>query len=360
MKLAFLRGASFPGRTPRVVVWGCIVVVVIALLMAMGFARRSASETISVTLLVDGRERVVRTEADTVAQLLREQGVAVGPRDRVMPATDTPLYPGLRVSVEHARQLTFRVGSTTFHRAVAARTVQEALLEAGVTLGPLDRVSPGLRQPVASGLVITVTRVEERLVQEEKVLKPHVVKTASHDLPAGDQRTVREGKAGKAVLTYRVRLENGVEVARDLVDRDVLAAPQPTIIAVGTLRGIERNGVTFMPRRVLHNVVLTAYGSGVAHTGKGPDHPLYAITAMGTRAKEGRTIAVDPAVIPLGWWVYIEGLGFRRAEDTGGSVKGKKIDVYFETDALASRFGLKRGHTVYVIGPQLPRGAAGP
>ncbi|GAB6932034.1 3D domain-containing protein [Calditerricola satsumensis] len=360
MKLAFLRGASSPGRTPRVVAWVCALVAVTASLLAMGFGRMSASDAKAVTLAVEGRETVVRTEADTVAQLLREQGVAVGPRDRVMPAPDAPLSPGMRVSVERARLLTFRVGSTTFQRAVAARTVQEALLEAGVTLGPLDRVSPGLRQPVASGLVITVTRVEERLVQEEKVLKPHVVKTASHDLPAGDQRMLQKGKAGKAVVTYRVRLENGVEVARDLVDRDVIAAPQPTVIAVGTLRGIERQGVTFLPRRVLHNVMLTAYGPGVVHTGKGPDHPLYGITALGTRAKEGRTIAVDPAVIPLGWWVYIEGLGFRRAEDTGGSVKGKKIDVYFETDALASRFGLKRGHTVYVIGPHLPRGAAAP
>jgi 3D (Asp-Asp-Asp) domain-containing protein len=70
--------------------------------------------------------------------------------------------------------------------------------------------------------------------------------------------------------------------------------------------------------------------------------------------KEGRTIAVDKNVIPIGWWVYIEGIGFRRAEDTGGAVKGNKIDVYYESSDYANKFGLKRGYTVYVIGPKKP------
>ncbi|GJM83433.1 hypothetical protein HMSSN139_59290 [Paenibacillus sp. HMSSN-139] len=45
-------------------------------------------------------------------------------------------------------------------------------------------------------------------------------------------------------------------------------------------------------------------------------------TASGTRVTEGRTIAVDKDVVPLGWWVYIEGIGFRKAEDTGGASMG--------------------------------------
>ena len=59
-------------------------------------------------------------------------------------------------------------------------------------------------------------------------------------------------------------------------------------------------------------------------------------TATGTRPTEGRTIAVDPKVIPLGSRVWIEGLGWRIAEDTGGAIRGNKIDVMYASrgDAL--------------------------
>lgn len=53
----------------------------------------------------------------------------------------------------------------------------------------------------------------------------------------------------------------------------------------------------------------------------------YTGTAIGTSVTPGRTIAVDPSVIPLGTTVYIEGVGTRIAEDTGGAIKGNKIDL---------------------------------
>src|SRR5262249_14731868 len=55
------------------------------------------------------------------------------------------------------------------------------------------------------------------------------------------------------------------------------------------------------------------------------------ITATGTLARAGRTVAVDPKVIPLGSRIFIEGLGERIAEDVGGAVRGKHIDVYLGT-----------------------------
>jgi len=59
-------------------------------------------------------------------------------------------------------------------------------------------------------------------------------------------------------------------------------------------------------------------------------------TATGTQARVGE-VAVDPRVIPLGSIVYIEGLGTFSAEDTGGMVIGRHIDVYVDTDAEAYR-----------------------
>lgn len=52
------------------------------------------------------------------------------------------------------------------------------------------------------------------------------------------------------------------------------------------------------------------------------------ITATGTKATAGRTIAVDPSVIPYGKEVIIDGHTYV-AEDCGGAVKGDKIDVFF-------------------------------
>ena len=59
------------------------------------------------------------------------------------------------------------------------------------------------------------------------------------------------------------------------------------------------------------------------------------VTASGAPTKVGTTIGVDPSVIPLGTTVYMEGLGFRVAQDTGSAVGGKHIDVLVSTHSEA-------------------------
>lgn len=67
------------------------------------------------------------------------------------------------------------------------------------------------------------------------------------------------------------------------------------------------------------------------------------ITATGTQVTAGRTIAVDPGVIPYGTEVYIEGYGWRVAEDCGGAVNGKHIDIAVETHSQALSMGTATG-----------------
>ena len=66
-------------------------------------------------------------------------------------------------------------------------------------------------------------------------------------------------------------------------------------------------------------------------------------TATGTKLTPGRTVAVDPNVIPYGSNIYIEGYGFRVAEDCGGAVKNNQIDVAVTTHDEASSLGVKSG-----------------
>lgn len=71
----------------------------------------------------------------------------------------------------------------------------------------------------------------------------------------------------------------------------------------------------------------------------------YGLTATGTVPVEGRTVAVDPAVIPLGTEIWIDGAGPYVAEDTGSGIDGCTLDVYFESHQAALEYG-KREVTV--------------
>lgn len=62
-------------------------------------------------------------------------------------------------------------------------------------------------------------------------------------------------------------------------------------------------------------------------------------TASGTTPKQGRTIAVDKKVIPLGSTVLVDGVEYV-AEDTG--VRGKHIDIYFDSHREALNFGVRK------------------
>lgn len=64
------------------------------------------------------------------------------------------------------------------------------------------------------------------------------------------------------------------------------------------------------------------------------------ITATGKEIKEGM-VAVDPKVIPLGTKIEIKDMGIFIAEDTGGKIKGNRIDIYFDTKKEAKEFSRK-------------------
>ena len=99
---------------------------------------------------------------------------------------------------------------------------------------------------------------------------------------------------------------------------------------------------------VLENVTVTHYDCCVECCGK-----VDGLTASGTHATPYSTVAVDPSVIPLGAVLlvdYGDGAGLRRyrAEDTGGAIKGSRIDLCVGSHAEAQQLG-RRTATVYWV-----------
>lgn len=84
--------------------------------------------------------------------------------------------------------------------------------------------------------------------------------------------------------------------------------------------------------------VVTAYCPCTVCCGRWAD----GVTATGVRAVEGRTVAADWSVLPPGSRVRIPGLGWRVVEDRGGAIRGRMIDVFFESHDVAKSWGRKR------------------
>lgn len=98
------------------------------------------------------------------------------------------------------------------------------------------------------------------------------------------------------------------------------------------------------PEYITETFKLTAYCPCIQCCGK-----TDGITASGTKATEGRTIAVDPNVIPFGTEVIINGHTYI-AEDKGGAIKDNRIDVYFDSHQDALEFGVQYADVLIKIG----------
>ena len=81
----------------------------------------------------------------------------------------------------------------------------------------------------------------------------------------------------------------------------------------------------------------------------GKTSPSQLKTSTGTTPKEGRTIAVDPKVIPYGSIVYIQDYGYYIAEDCGGDIKQNRIDIFTNSHETAIQQGRKVAN-IWILG----------
>lgn len=159
--------------------------------------------------------------------------------------------------------------------------------------------------------------------ETEKVTERLPFETEYQDDPEmewGKEETIQEGKDGKRTKTYEVTFWDGEEVARELIATET-EPPQKKIIKRGTKitwRKVPGKGYKYWAKL---RVWATSYD------GKCPG--CRGLTYSGTPVKHG-VCAVDPKLIPLGTNFYVPGYGICRAEDIGGAIRGKMVDLGFE------------------------------
>lgn len=244
-----------------------------------------------VTLSVDGQARPLSTFDSTVGDVLAAQHITVGPRDVVAPAPTAKIADGTRIAVRFARELTLRVDGTNRSYWVTSTDVSNAFSELGlrfdgakmsasrsagigrsgltldvatlktvtvkhdtktdsvnttaltvgqalsadkVTVDGDDKVSTGLADPLTTGDVITVVRVDTRTTNVTSQVAFKTVRKADASLLKGETALGLAGVTGTKVTTFATVYEDGKKFSTKVVSAKNTKAPVDAIVRYGT------------------------------------------------------------------------------------------------------------------------------
>ena len=182
---------------------------------------------------IDGHRRDVWTTAPTVADAMAQLGYSTQDFTSVSRSQRLPLSP-TDITVRTPKLVTVRHDGRSEKVSSTDSTVGQLLADLGITVGPRDRVSPGLNTPLGANAQIVVTRIDGKTVTETETL-PFAVQTINDpSLYVGQTVVVTPGKTGTAQVAYAYVYVDGKPVGRTQISSTVLQAPSAQVQRVGT------------------------------------------------------------------------------------------------------------------------------
>lgn len=327
------------------------------LAVAVGLSLWAVAENVKILYIADGAETGVTLalRSDPTEQALSRAGITLKENDTVTTQEASPVYS--RVSIVRGISVTLAADGQELPCTVSGGTVAELLAQNGITLGESDYCSKELSALLEDGDIITVQRVERRVVKEQVSIPCETVYKASSLLRSGRSVQVSSGSSGLAENTYEELWSGDTLVARTLVSSKQLAAPRSALVIEGK-RGaaisrldwseefpLDENGIPVSYEKLKSGQKATGYSAGENSYGSSGGYCYYG------------TIAVNPNEYPYGTKLYIRSsdgsfvYGYALASDTGGFISGTvdvDVDLFYET-YLESALNSLRTVDIYVL-----------
>lgn len=235
----------------------------------------------------------------------------------------------------------------------SCKTVKELLSDLKIKVDEDDIVIPDLDTELKSEGKISIIKVDVKVIEKEVEAPFKTIKKKNKELTHKQSKILVQGVNGKNKVKCKEYYAGDKLIKEEVIHVETLVKPIDQVFEEGTKDVFTNDRGDFTARKAI-KMVATAYEAGPRSTGKRPGDKGYGITASGARAKRG-TVAVDPRVIPLGTKLYIKSLtpgvpdyGFAIAQDTGGAIKGNKIDLFMDTVWECLQFG-RRPVMVYIL-----------
>lgn len=322
-----------------------------------------------VIITIDDKEHEFYTTADTLEELFQDEGISFTDRDIVSHDLSQPIEEDLVFVATTADKMTIIDGGEEVTVWSTGESVEELLENNDITLNKHDRVLHGNEED--GEVPITIVRVDKKIKEVEKSIPYKEEEQSDDSLEKGQTKVISEGKEGKLIEKHEITLENGKESDRSVIEETVVEDSENRVVAVGTK---EPEVVTLAeeskpkeessskskeessskpkeePKEESKEETQSSEPSGgktytmtaTAYTANCSGCSGITATGIDLNANPNmKVIAVDPSVIPLGTKVWVEGYGEAIAGDTGGSIKGNRIDIHVPSKSEAHNFGFQ-------------------
>lgn len=309
-------------------------------------------------VITDGDEvRIYTSYASDPQKILDEAGFQLDKDDYFT----TQVTDGVsEITVQRAQTVTVNYCGEPMQVAGYGETVESLLNRIGIPTDSDYNCSVALDTLTHEGMQITVDNVISSEQAYTVDIPYETVYCQDPTLPEGYEKVLVAGEAGYKLCSAEIVYVNTQEQSRTVVKETVMQEPVTRVVAVGTGEALGKDrvepligdGIIVLPTgEVLTYTDVDQYvATAYTMTDEGCDE----YTATGSLVHVG-VVAVDTSLIPYGTRMfivtndgeYIYGVG--TAEDCGSSIKGKRLDLYFDTDPECWEFGI-RNCTVYFLG----------
>lgn len=326
-----------------------VLVLAAVIVLTVGMVYSASAKEITITEINEfaglNNTQTVRTHSGNVGEVLEEHGLHVGETDKLNVPADTPVNNKDDIIITRGKRVTIKVGNQENVVTVTKADATDALVEAGYAPGAYDSITID-GETIE---IVSVSRIDEATSEP---ISRGIEYVEDADLPQGSEVVIDEGEDGLKKVRQKVTYLNGEETERCTVSENIIREPRSKIIARGTAQGSvtvasNSQGGVIDGYRYKRKLTMTA----TAYSTDPCENSGYSVSAMGNALRYG-IVAVDPKVIPLGSKVYVTApdgswvYGVASAEDTGGAIKGNKIDLCYPNGSDA--FG-RRNCVVYIL-----------
>jgi len=278
--------------------------------------------------------QVVSMNSLTSVEVIKKACVEIRPEDLISETNESLASPEV-VSIKRSKPVQLEIDGKKATYYTTALTLQEFLREKKVSLNDKDYVSVPSNTELSENELVVINTYKE---QEKIVKEPVAYKTVYQSDPKVEKGLVflrQDGQNGILEKHYKEIFFGGKKRSEIFVYDKIVKSPQTKIYITGEASA---------PKSFIRSlfVTSTAYSPTIAETDSDPW-----ATASGLKSGFG-VVAVDPNIIPLGSLLYVSGYGYAVAGDTGGAIKGNRIDVFFYSTWDSVKWGVKNVK-VYVL-----------